>query len=71
MPEYDGKTIGGSTESGGSYVELQMWIGDPEKPEEGLTIESSCIDKICITESMFTLLPTMTVQLDAFSERIQ
>jgi len=63
MPGYDGKTIGGSTESGGSYVELQMWIGDPEKPEEGLTIESSCIDKICITESMFTLLPTMTVQV--------
>lgn len=59
----EGKTLGGTTEAGGSYVELKMWVGDPNDPTKGLTIESSTVDYLCITENMFTLLPMMTLQL--------
>ena len=58
-----GKTLGGTTEQGGSYVDLKVWFGDLEKPEEGLTVESENIDFFALTANMFTMLPTLTLQV--------
>ena len=58
-----GKTLGGTTEQGGSYVDLKVWFGDLEKPEEGLTVESENIDFFALTANMFTMLPTLPLQV--------
>lgn len=48
---------------GGSYVNLQVWFGDPKKPAEGETIPVNSIDSFKIRENMFTLLPTMSLKI--------
>lgn len=50
-------------ERGGGYVSLRLWIGEKKKPDEGYVIPNEAIDAIEITENMFTMLPTMYLQI--------
>jgi len=59
----EGQTIVGGGNTGGSYVDLQVWIGDPKDATKGITIENEAIDSIDITENLFTTLPTINMVL--------
>lgn len=62
-----GATVGSNTQGGG-YVNLQMWIGDPDDPTKGQTIENPLIDGFKVTENMFTFLPTLELHLQDDSQ---
>ncbi len=57
------KTIIGSGTVGGSYVNLQVWIGDPLEPTKGMTIPTESIDSFSVKENLFTLLPTLEMHI--------
>ena len=59
----EGQTILGGNTSGGHYVDLQVWIGDPKDASKGITVENESIDSIDITENLFTTLPTLNMVL--------
>lgn len=56
-----GRTIIGGNNVGGRFVDLQVWIGDPKDPLKGITVENEVIERIDITENMFTSLPTINM----------
>jgi hypothetical protein len=59
----EGRTILGGSNTGGTYVDLQVWIGDPKDATKGITVENECIQSIDITENLFTTLPTINMVL--------
>lgn len=61
--EAKNETIIGSGHIGGSYVNLQVWIGDPLEPTKGLTIPTESIDRFSVKENIFTMLPTLEMHI--------
>lgn len=45
------------------YTDITMWVGDPEDPTKGKLITNDILDGFTITESMFSLLPTLVFQI--------
>lgn len=60
MASEDRAILSGSN-NGGSYVDLQVWLGDPKDPTKGITVENEVIESIDITENLFTTLPVISM----------